>query len=104
VHLQESAKPIFFSDVSPEEADIAWDNLFKQQSRKSITTFPQYVESEIRCPKTYVVCEKDQAVPPAFQEQMAGMGGFNIVKVSSGHAPFLTVPNEIVAAILRAHA
>ncbi|KAK9365552.1 hypothetical protein V1509DRAFT_649495 [Lipomyces kononenkoae] len=40
-HLQESAKALFFSDMSPEEADTVWANLFKKQSRKSFTTFPQ---------------------------------------------------------------
>ncbi|KAG2414366.1 hypothetical protein HFD88_003557 [Aspergillus terreus] len=43
----------------------------------------QYVESEIRCPKTYILCEQDQAVPPTFQEQMARLGGFDIARANS---------------------
>lgn len=64
-----------------------------------MTDFPQYVESEIRCPKTYILCEQDQAVPPAFQEQMARLGGYSIVRVNSGHAPFLSVPKDVLSVV-----
>ncbi|KAH8805441.1 Alpha/beta hydrolase fold-1 [Xylogone sp. PMI_703] len=99
-HLQETAKPIFFSGLSPEEADAEWGNLSKKISRKCFTTFPQYIESDIPCAKTYVLCENDQAVPPAFQEAMAKTGGFDIARVPSGHAPFLSIPEEIVKIII----
>ncbi|KAL4897236.1 Alpha/beta hydrolase fold-1 [Aspergillus ambiguus] len=100
-HLQDTAKSIFFSDLSPEDADHAWAHLHKKQTTKSFDTWPQCVESEYRCPKTYILCENDTTVPPPFQEQMAGLGGFDIVRVKSGHAPFLTVPEEVVAIIIR---
>jgi hypothetical protein len=57
------------------------------------------VEKEYRCPKTYVLCKNDAAVPPPFQEQMAELGGFEIVRVKSGHAPFLTIPDQVVTII-----
>ncbi|KAF3385268.1 hypothetical protein F1880_001789 [Penicillium rolfsii] len=100
-HLLDAAKSIFFSDVAPEEADDAWARLRKKQTTKSFDTWPLCVESEYRCHKTYVLCENDTAVPPAFQEQMAGLGGFDVVRVKSGHAPFLTIPEEVVAAVSR---
>ncbi|CEJ55038.1 hypothetical protein PMG11_01316 [Penicillium brasilianum] len=98
-HLLDTARPLFFSDLSPEEAEDAWAHLHTKQTTKSFHTWPQCVEKEYRCPKTYVLCENDAAVPPPFQEQMAELGGFEIVRVKSGHAPFLTIPDEVVAII-----
>lgn len=100
-YLQETAKSVFFSDLAPEEADDAWARLHKKQTTKSMDTWPQCVESDYRCPKTYILCENDTAVPPVFQEQMAGLGGFDIVRVKSSHAPFLTIPEEVVAIVTR---
>ncbi|CAI7675493.1 unnamed protein product [Penicillium pancosmium] len=100
-HLQESAKPLFFSGLDPNEADAEWDALFKKLSVKALKTYPRYVESEFRCSKTYVLCEKDQAVPPAWQEQMALLGGFDIVRVDSGHCPQLSKPRDVLAVIKR---
>lgn len=75
--------------------------MFKKQSLKAFKTYPRHVESEYRCSKTYVLCEKDQAVPPAFQEQMARLGGFDIVRVDSGHSPQLSKPGDVLAIIKR---
>ncbi|GLI81112.1 hypothetical protein PoHVEF18_009483 [Penicillium ochrochloron] len=98
-YLQDTAKSVFFSDLAPEEADDAWAHLHKKQTLKSFDTWPQCVESEYRCPKTYILCENDTAVPPVFQEKMAGLGGFDIVRVKSSHAPFWTIPEEVVAIV-----
>ncbi|KAL2856743.1 Alpha/beta hydrolase fold-1 [Aspergillus pseudodeflectus] len=95
-HLQPTAKPLFFSGLPQEEVDAEWERLALKQTRKSMTDFPEYIESEIQCPKTYILCEEDQAVPPAFQEHMAGVGGYKVVRVKSGHSPFLSIPGEIV--------
>ncbi|KAL2809148.1 Alpha/beta hydrolase fold-1 [Aspergillus granulosus] len=95
-YLQPSAKQLFFSGLSLDKIDSEWDNLALKQTRKSFTDFPQYIESEIQCAKTYILCEEDQAVPPAFQEYMASVGGYDVVRVKSGHAPFLSIPEEIV--------
>ncbi|KAL2787996.1 Alpha/beta hydrolase fold-1 [Aspergillus keveii] len=95
-HLQPAAKRIFYSGLSQEEMDSEWERLPLKQTRKSFTDFPQHIESEIQCPKTYILCEEDQAVPPAFQEHMAGVGGYEIARVKSGHSPFLSIPGDIV--------
>ncbi|KAL3443001.1 Alpha/beta hydrolase fold-1 [Aspergillus insuetus] len=95
-HLQPAAKPIFYSGLPQEEMDAEWERLPLKQTRKSFTDFPQHIESEIQCRKTYILCEEDQGVPPAFQEHMAGLGGYEVVRVKSGHSPFLSIPGEIV--------
>lgn len=90
---------MFFSDLAPEEADDAWSMLHKKQTTKSFDAWPQCVEKDYRCTKTYVLCENDIAVPPPFQEQMAELGCFDIIRVKSGHAPFLTIPEEVVTIV-----
>ena len=41
------------------------------------------------------------AVPPQLQAEMARLGGFDVVRVNSGHAPFLTVPEDVVATVVK---
>ncbi|KAK3319447.1 Alpha/beta hydrolase fold-1 [Apodospora peruviana] len=99
--LTEDARPLFYSDLPTEAADKAWASVCKFQSHKSLSTFPRFIESEITIPKTYLLCEKDQAVPPEFQQMMAQVGKFeHVVKLDSGHSPFLRKPGDVVEAIV----
>ena len=63
--------------------------------------FPQFLESEITVPKLYLLTERDQTIPPAFQEVMVQIGKFDkVVRLESGHSPFLSVPEKVVEAIV----
>lgn len=47
----------------------------------------------------YIFCEKDQALPIPVQEAMASLlGDYTTYRCDSSHSPFLSVPEEIVAA------
>jgi pimeloyl-ACP methyl ester carboxylesterase len=50
-------------------------------------------------PSSYVLCEKDQAIPLPVQEMMAA-NATRTTRLSSSHSPFLSVPKEL-AAVLR---
>lgn len=101
VLLTEGAKPEFYNDLPPEKADAAFASLCKMQSHKSMNTFPQSIQSEVTVPKLYLLCEKDQTVPPSLQEAMAKVGRFDkLVRLDSGHSPFLSIPGEVVKAIV----
>ena len=50
-------------------------------------------------PSTYVVCEEDQAIPVFAQEAMSSRAG-EVLRLPSGHSPFLSHPAEL-AALLR---
>lgn len=101
VSVTEGAKAQFYGDLPPAVADAAFAALCKFQARKSMSVFPQFIESEITVPKMYLLCEKDQTVLPALQEKMARVGKFDkVVRLDSGHAPFLSVPGEMVEAIV----
>jgi pimeloyl-ACP methyl ester carboxylesterase len=51
-------------------------------------------------PSTYVLCEKDAAIPLAAQEAMAQRSG-RVLRLPTSHSPFLSRPAD-VASILRA--
>ncbi|KAL2005082.1 hypothetical protein VTN00DRAFT_2932 [Thermoascus crustaceus] len=50
-------------------------------------------------PCMYLFCDKDQALPIAMQEQMAGAMGAGLVatyRSEASHSPFLSVPEQVV--------
>jgi pimeloyl-ACP methyl ester carboxylesterase len=51
-----------------------------------------------RVPSTYVVCERDNAVPPPVQERMSARAG-TVSHIDSSHSPFLSRPAEVTAII-----
>ncbi|KAF4333138.1 alpha beta hydrolase family domain protein [Fusarium beomiforme] len=94
-HMTEAAKPLFFSDLSAEKQDEAWKLVLGSQSRKSLNHLSQFINSDVTIPKTYVLCEKDETVPPQYQEMCIQAGGFDKVeKLPSGHFPFVSIPEE----------
>lgn len=98
LHLQESAVPIWYSDLDASARSKAWADLHKTAARRSFTAFPAFIASEITdIPKTYIFTEKDEAVVPDFQNMMVQVGGFgDVVKISSGHAPMYSMPERLV--------
>ncbi|KAK3353294.1 Alpha/Beta hydrolase protein [Lasiosphaeria hispida] len=101
VSLTEGVKSQFYSDLAPDAADAVFGSLCKFQSHKSMNTFPQFIESEITVPKMYLLCERDQTLLPAFQEAMVQVGKFDkVVRLESGHSPFLSVPGKVVETIV----
>jgi pimeloyl-ACP methyl ester carboxylesterase len=49
-------------------------------------------------PTTYIICEQDQCVPPAAQEQMAAAAD-HIHRLSSSHQPMASMPDELADAL-----
>jgi pimeloyl-ACP methyl ester carboxylesterase len=50
-------------------------------------------------PSTYVIGERDQAIPPFAQDAMAQRAG-EVLRMDTGHSPFLSQP-EALAGLLR---
>ena len=70
-------------------------------SRKAFTTFPTFIDAEIQCPKTWVFCENDVAISPEYQEYSIKNGNYkDIIRIPSGHSPFLKVPERMVDIIV----
>jgi pimeloyl-ACP methyl ester carboxylesterase len=87
---------LFYADCEPAVAARAAAALVPQ--RKDV--FSQELRSAAwqTLPSTYVVCERDNAVPPALQEVMAGRAG-TVSRIDSSHSPFLSRPDELTAII-----
>lgn len=62
-----------------------------------------FCANDLKIPKTYVYCALDQAVLPAAQDAFtAGTPDMKVVKVETGHFPFITIPKEIAEIIIQA--
>ncbi|KAG8670410.1 hypothetical protein FPOAC1_009824 [Fusarium poae] len=95
VHLHDTFKASFYSDLSTSEQDEAWKKVLGSQSRKSFDHLAGFINSDVKIPTTYVKCENDQVLPAAIQANIIQAGGFNKVEhLLSGHFPFLSMPKE----------
>lgn len=100
IHLRDTAKPVFFSDLSPEQVEDIWPTLVKTHSHKNFSKHPKFVDKEMHVPKTYVFCQDDLALPAAYQTYFVQMGGYqDVIRVPSGHFPFLKIPERMVEII-----
>jgi pimeloyl-ACP methyl ester carboxylesterase len=53
-------------------------------------------------PTTYIICEQDQTVPPAAQEQMAASAN-HVHRLPSSHQPMASMPDELADVLGRVH-
>jgi pimeloyl-ACP methyl ester carboxylesterase len=90
------AEEIFFNDCSPEDAADAASRLEPQ----SLPSFEQPVRSVAwrDIPSSYLICERDNAIPPVLQEQLAERAG-DVRRVEASHSPFLSRPGEVAELI-----
>lgn len=90
-------REIFYGDVDSVTADAAIARL-GHQSLASVSQ-PLTQASWRNIPSTYVICEKDSAIPPAVQEWMARRA-HRVQRLDTSHSPFLSRPSR-VADLLR---
>jgi pimeloyl-ACP methyl ester carboxylesterase len=88
----------FYADVRPHTARGAVARLGHQ----SLAAFEQPLTRAAwrTVPSTYVVCERDAAIPVVAQEMMAERAG-RVLRMPASHSPFLSRPAQL-AGILRA--
>lgn len=90
-------REIFYGDVDPHIADAAIARL-GHQSLAAVSQ-PLTHASWHKIPSTYVICEKDSAIPPTIQERMARRT-HRVERLDTSHSPFLSRPSQ-VAGLLR---
>lgn len=74
--------------------------MMKTHSLMNWNSHPEFIDEEITVPKTYVLCENDIALPTEYQAYFIGVGGYeDVVRVKSGHSPFLTIPEQMIEII-----
>ncbi|KGO45492.1 hypothetical protein PEX1_095750 [Penicillium expansum] len=88
--------------------DVGWQDLtVEQQEKWNCTTMhtsravfsgETTYEPWRDIPCSYIICEQDQALPPAIQEFFASkMGGSDTThRLPSSHSPFLSMPDRLV--------
>jgi len=94
--LPDDPKHLFYADCPPEVAERAAAALVPQ--RKLVCSQELHTAAWQTVPSTYVVCERDNALPPALQELMAQHAG-TVSRIDASHSPFLSRPGEVTAII-----
>lgn len=89
---------VFYADVHPDKARSAADRL----GHHSLAAFGQpLLRAAWRTiPSTYVVCERDAAIPVGAQEAMSERAR-RVLRMPTSHSPFLSRPAQL-AGVLRA--
>jgi pimeloyl-ACP methyl ester carboxylesterase len=92
--LIDDPRASLYGDLSDDEAQREISRLVDQ----SLRSFAEKVTQPTwrSTPSTYIICEKDKALPPALQEVMAAQAT-NVERLESGHTPFLSRPAELAA-------
>lgn len=87
----------FYDDCAPEVADRYVPQLLAQ----SQTSFTEELRAAAwrSIPTTYVVCERDNAIPLVGQEAMAQRAGA-VHRLDSGHSPFFAVPDQLTQIVV----
>jgi pimeloyl-ACP methyl ester carboxylesterase len=94
--MPDNPKHVFYNDCPPEVAEAAAAALAPQ--RKDVVNQEIRAAAWERVPSTYVVCELDNAIPPAAQEHMSARAG-PVSRLVSSHSPFLSRPHDVTAII-----
>ena len=94
----------FFNDLSPE--DVAKYRPFVQKSawraRCNADTDVTY-DGWRHIPSSYLLCQKDKAIPAEMQEAMVAQEGSmfdDVLRIDAGHCPFISQP-ELTAKFVR---
>jgi len=100
LHLNSKAKNTFYQDIPNEQAEALLATL-APHSQDSMETPVDHAACDITIPKSYMICEKDNAIPLAAQEAWSSITpGFKVVRIDSSHSPFQSKPKECAELIL----
>ena len=94
--LPDNPKHVFYADCPPDVAERAAAALVPQ--RKLVFSQELHTAAWQTVLSTYVVCTRDNAIPPALQELMAQRAGI-VSHLDASHSPFLSRPDEVTAII-----
>jgi hypothetical protein len=93
----------FYNDVEDEEEKKKLFASLSQHSQKAFETPVSSSANDLVIDRTYIVCENDQAVPLFVQEMyIAADPGMKMVRMNSGHSPFITQLDRLVGIIKKA--
>lgn len=87
---------IFFNDVSEDATRAAVERLAPHSMAAFTSPISAVAWRDV--PTTYVICERDNAIPVPAQEMLAGRAG-NVSRLDTSHSPFLSQPDAVVEII-----
>jgi pimeloyl-ACP methyl ester carboxylesterase len=90
----EDPRSALYGDLPGHRAEHAMSQLV-EQSRRS---FGEHITRAAwrAVPSTYVLCERDLALPPALQAKMS-LRATRVERLDTGHCPFLSAPARLAA-------
>jgi pimeloyl-ACP methyl ester carboxylesterase len=99
IAVPENPIDTFYGDVDPAVAAQAAGRLVPQ----SVRSWSEHVDHVDRyaAPRTYLLCERDQALPVPKQEEFSARADI-AERMDSSHSPFLSRPSELAAWLGRA--
>ncbi|KAK6855037.1 hypothetical protein PG995_008569 [Apiospora arundinis] len=101
IAVNEKAKEALFNGF-PEAEQEAYLAKLVPHSQDALETPVDFVVTDITIPKTYIVCELDQALPASLQEKLVEtVPGFQAERIRTGHSPFLSNPKECAELIAK---
>lgn len=83
-----------YGDLPDDAAEQAVGKLVDQTTRSCAERVTRAGWKTV--PSTYIVCERDQALPPELQSTMSKHAG-TVVRLATGHSPMLSAPAELAA-------
>ncbi|SNS97366.1 alpha/beta fold hydrolase [Antarctobacter heliothermus] len=90
---------LFYHDCPSETVAYALDNICPQSVAASNTPV-DLTENSRALPRSYIICAKDRAIPPAFQCVMASrFDPTRVANLPSGHSPFFSMPDALARTI-----
>ena len=94
-----NAKEWFYNDVPDDIADDAVQHLVGCSGSLGKGRLTSVCWHEIA--SVFIICEKDKALPPAIAEWViaAAQVSWDVVRMDSGHSPFLSVPDRLAAVV-----
>ncbi|WP_406065785.1 alpha/beta fold hydrolase [Streptomyces sp. NBC_01077] len=94
----EDARRVLFDDVPDADADRAVARLRPQ----SVRSFTERVTTAgwRTVPSSYIVCDRDQALEPSRQRELATRAG-SVHRLPSSHSPFLSMPRQLATLLGR---
>ncbi|MFN0040677.1 MAG: alpha/beta fold hydrolase [Burkholderiales bacterium] len=102
IQLREDAlKEVFYADCEGGDVELAKLSLVPEATQPFAAP-PDLSGTRFgKIPKSYLICSQDRAVGPALQLAMSEAGNCDRVAVlDSGHAPFFSMPDRLVSALL----
>ena len=85
---------LLFDDLDDDAAKEKWMKTLRPQPAEGWDGTVTYCGWR-EVPSVYIVCEKDQLIPPPMQEQIAGLAGSEVEKCSAGHMAMLSAPDKV---------